>query len=244
MIVVSVHDVSESRLDELRWLLARLDQIGGRPRVLKVIPAEGGRPLGPHAPLAELLRAELAAGSEIVLHGWDHRAAGPARGRLVDRVRAALFAPDDAEFLTLAPDEAAARIDRGRDLLAAAGVPPVGFCPPAWLAVGEVPEILRRAGFEYLVVLTGLLELRSGRFRRLLPFGYMGAGGLHERLVGLGGRVARMVAAGRDLRCFLHPAGAPTSPDAARVLGQLTNLLSQHRPVTYRQLLADARAIS
>lgn len=242
-LVVSVHDVSPPNLAEVRWLLERLDALGARPRVLKVIPNEAGRaPVGEDQGLVDLLHHEATHGSEIVLHGYTHRAAGRLRGSAVDRLRARLFAGDTPEFLSVTWEEAARRIEAGRAALNEAGVPPAGFCPPAWLADGDLGDLLRKRGFRYLLTFGGLHDLERGRLRTMRAVGYMGAGPIQERLVAV--ERLLMVAASTGspaafpvLRVFLHPRAASRSPACSAVLRSLERLLRSRTPVTYAALL-------
>src|SRR5437763_246282 len=48
----------------------------------------GGNPIASHPPLIELLRAQVTGGSEVVLHGLEHRARGQLSGAWLDRRRA------------------------------------------------------------------------------------------------------------------------------------------------------------
>jgi predicted deacetylase len=162
-VIVSVHDVAPSALSQVRWLLDRLDEAGAKPRVLKVIPNEGGRrPIGREGELVELLRREAAAGSETVLHGYTHVAAGLPRVGIADRLRWRLFARSAAEFAALGPALAAERVAAGRDALAELGLSVTGFCAPGWLGGPGLAEVLRTAGFSYLVTFTWLVDLQRG----------------------------------------------------------------------------------
>ena len=92
-VVVSVHDIASPLTSEVCHLLAALDAIGARPRVLKVVPnADGTRDLRDDPALVRVLAAEVAAGSEVVLHGYTHRVAGPLRGPWSTCLRARHFA--------------------------------------------------------------------------------------------------------------------------------------------------------
>lgn len=247
MLVVAIHDVAPASIDEVRWLLARLDEMGVRPRVLKAIPAAGGNELEPESAVAELLRAEQAAGSEIVAHGYMHRTAGPFRGSLLDTGRARLFAPDDAEFLSVGPEEAARRLSRARETLERAGLTIAGFCAPGWLAPAELDELAARAGYAYVIGLLRIADLARRRYRAVPAFGYMGADWAQERLVGIGGDTS--VSLHRwlgdqvpHLRAFLHPAGASRSPDAARALDRIARLAAHEQVGTYTDLLVNWHA--
>jgi uncharacterized protein len=241
VLIASVHDVAPSTLGEVRWLLARLDEAGVRPRVLKVVPDEAGVPAELRDELAALVRAEAAAGSEIVLHGWTHHAPRHVRGAMLDRLRARLFAGGSAEFLALTPDEARSRLAAGREWLARHGLEASGFCPPAWLWAPGLPDAAREAGFRYLVGLRGLVDLRDGRRVGLAPVGYMGSSAFTELAWRLGQAVIwRPMAVVRRQavhRFFLHPQGASASPACARVLREIERAARTHRPVTYAELL-------
>jgi uncharacterized protein len=241
VLIVAVHDVAPSTLDQVGWLLAELDAMGLSRRVLKVVPAEPGASEAGQAALAELVAREAAAGSEIVLHGWTHRAAGPLRGSPVDNWRARLFAGESAEFLTIDEAEMRVRLDDGVSRLGAWGATAVGFCPPAWLAGRGATAAARGAGLRYVVTIRGLRDLTRERWITLPPVGYMGAGATQEALVGMGelllSRPLRALL-GRDVhRIFLHPQGAPGSAACRRILGRIADLAPDHPAGTYRELL-------
>ena len=239
MLIVAIHDVATSTLDEVEWLLERLDAVGAERRVLKVVPADAAG--GDEAPLVDLLRREARNGSEVVLHGWRHRAVGPLRGSLPDRLRARLFAGDAAELLSVPEGEVARRVAAGRDWLTSHSLAASGFCPPGWLATRGLPPVLRDAGFRYLVTLRGLRDLRRRRTITLPPRGYMGAGATQERLVRVGdtvlSRPLRALLRAPAHRFFIHPHGARSSSDCARVLLVIARLAREHRSITYADLL-------
>ena len=245
MLIVAVHDVAPSTLPEARWLLSRLDDAGVATRVLKVIPAEDGADARGMADVERLVRDEAAAGSEIVLHGWTHRAEGPSRGAVADRVRARLFAGDTAEFLALEPLEMRGRLESGRAWLDRLGLAPGGFCPPGWLAVPGLAGAARAVGFRYLVTLRGLRDLRQDPGRRaridLPATGYMGAGSEQEALMRVGAallsRPLAWLLRAPATRIYLHPQGASHSRDCARTLHEIEHRARVERPGTYAQLL-------
>lgn len=245
MLIVAVHDVAPSTLSEVRWLLSRLDDAGVATRVLKVIPAEHRAAASDTADMERMIRDEATAGSEIVLHGWTHRAEGPYRGSLADRLRARLSAGGAAEILALEPLEMRRRLDAGRGWLERLDLAPGGFCPPAWLAVPGLAAAARAAGFRYVVTLRGLRDLRPGpgaRTRIDLPAtGYMGAGPTQEALLRVGGALlfrplARLLRAPAT-RIYLHPQGASRSSDCARTLREIEHRARTERPGTYAELL-------
>jgi uncharacterized protein len=241
-VVVSVHDIASPLTSEVCHLLSALDAIGARPRVLKVVPnADGTRDLRDDPALVKVLAAEVADGSEVVLHGYTHRVAGPLRGPWSTRLRARLFAGTAAEFLTLDATLMMERLSAGRQILQSIGVEPRGFCAPGWLAPPGLPHLLRQCGFHYYVSMAALWDLGAGSSLWTPWLGYMGAGALQERLVGLGGRallaMARRVPV---VKVFFHPQGAPDAQACHRILQVLARLLRERHPVTYGTLLAHA----
>ncbi len=236
-VVVSVHDVAPPYLQAVRELLHVLDGLGARPRVLKAVPQFRGRwPLAGCPELVDLLRAEVAAGSEVVLHGYTHTTAGPLGGSWPTRLRAWVFAPRDAEFLSVDPAGAEGRLRAATEHLAELGVRPVGFCAPGWLAAPWLPDLLRRLGFRYHVTMGCLHDLQAGR-RLLLPwFGSVGAGGLHESAVHVAGSPGAWLATTRYpvVKAFFHPQRPQTW---AAQLVRLQRALRTRSPTTYRELL-------
>jgi len=236
-VVVSLHDCAPPHLDGLRALLRALDGLGAFPRVLKVVPNyAGSRRLRESPELVQLLRVEVAAGSELVLHGYTHRTAGPFSGGPAARVRARWFAPQDAEFLSLSPEEAESRLRAGLEELAACGLKAAGFCAPAWLAPPWTVDLLRRLGFRYHVTMGSVHDLATDRRVPTPWFGAVGAGGVHELLVHLGGFAGAWLSrTGYPVvKAFFHPQRPETwGPQLAR----LRRALRGRRCVTYAGLL-------
>ncbi len=238
-VVVSIHDVAPSHVDDLRYLLDACDAAGARPRVLKVIPNEGGRQdIRAHPKFVDLLRAEARAGSEIVLHGYTHVAAGTIAGWRPASVRARLFAPTAAEFFTIDGPEMAARLTAGRRILSEAGLEVRGFCAPAWLATSELPLQLRRCEFHYLVSMAWVRDVVSGKRLFTSWQGYMGAGSGQESLIRLGSwGCMRLPSRAGAVKVFLHPQGARTSADCRRTLRDMGALVQRRTCVTFRDLV-------
>ncbi|MFN3336152.1 MAG: polysaccharide deacetylase family protein [Thermomicrobium sp.] len=255
-LLVSVHDVAPAYLEELRWLLAELDAIGARPRSLLVIPCHRGQDdLRRHPKLIELLEAEVAKGSELVLHGYTHTRVGrrdPQAQRRSPRIdwrgdpltiaRAALFAREVAEFVSLEWQEQRARLIAGRELLTSLGFETVGFCPPGWLHTPELPALLGELRFAYLVEMLFLVDVRNERRLTTPWMGFMGTGWLHEELAQLGAwLLGPWRAVAPRISVFFHPQGAPRSPVCRRVLRQLAQELERGgEPLTYADAIETA----
>lgn len=235
-LIVSVHDVAPSTLRETRWLLAALDGISARPRTLMVIPAEPDRPPDEELELYAALLAVAADGTELVLHGFNHRRSGAFRGPWPDRLRGQLFARGQAEFLALDTPAMHDRLQRGRAVLAEAGLRVAGFCAPGWLAAPGLRPTLAGLGFRYLVGFASVTDLRRG-MRIFAPSGgYMGVPP-DEGLIRIETALARSLAGRRPLQIFFHPQGASHSRACARVLRLLEGELRRRRPTTYEALV-------
>lgn len=240
-LIISVHDVSPAHCSAVRGLLALLDDLGARPRVLKVVPNEAGRgDLRQHPDVVELLHDEVQQGSELVLHGYTHRALAPSRGPWTVRLRARLFARPVAEFTALTNAEMLHRIMAGRHILHAVGLDAQSFCAPGWLALPELPAVLCAAGLRYYIRMGSVQDLLTGQRISTPWLGYMGADPFQEWLVGLAGRMILELAPHLPvLKLFLHPQGAPTTPACRWALQNLECLLQCRVPVTYEQLFAS-----
>ncbi len=247
-LLVTIHDVAPPFASGVRQLLDELDQRNIRPRVLKVVPCYAGRwPLAEDAELCRLLRAEVAAGSEIVAHGWSHTTRGRLQGSPLARLRGRLFAPRASEFSSLsAPIAGEAALAARRAIVEAIGVEPDGFCAPAWLTNHAGRSGVASAGYRYVLEQSGLRDLRTGRAIATPWQGFMGVGGFHERLLQLGNwavaALARLRYGGLSrspvVKVFLHPQRLQDGRARRRVLDHLTALAAQRDIVTASQLLA------
>ena len=234
--MIAIHDVAPQYLDEIRFLTMALDAASARPRVLKIIPQH----LLESPELVSLLREEQAHGSELVLHGFSHQVTGALRGPWPRRLRAAIFAPRDAEFLSLEPDEMLARLERGLEILKQAGLSVSGFSAPGWLAPPELRSALRRVGLRYDVTMTGVVDLANGRRVSTDWIGFMGSGPVQERLVGVANRINRRSAPlFRVVKIFLHPQSARRSAACRRILDLIPTMMQGRTLTTYGQLLTN-----
>ena len=234
--MVALHDVAPNHLDEVRFLVTALDEARVRPRVFKVIPEH----LAGSPELVRLLIDEQEQGSEIVLHGFSHQTSGRLRGPWPRRLRASVFAPRAAEFLSLTPTEIDRHLSLGRDILRQVGLSVSGFCAPGWLGVPELRPALQRCGFQYDVSMTSVVDLSSGRRIRTAWIGYMGAGPVQEGLVGVADALNRAISPlFQVLKVFVHPQDATRSIACRRTLDLIPVLMRDRTLTTYGQLIAE-----
>lgn len=247
-VIVSLHDVAPPFESAIRAQLASLASIGVRRVVLKVVPNwHGAYPLRDSPTLINLLREQVSGGSQIVLHGLEHR---PYRGRsfhgpLLSRARARLFAADTAEFLTLSSEEAEAALRHGLATFERVGLPrPAMFCAPGWLHNADTELALRWVGLRYLVDMFWVRDLQERRSVWTPAVGYMGASTGQELGVQALNAIVRQTAvrAAPVAKVYLHPQG---DPSGAAVRGRLAELARMiHRdgwtPATFADVVGDS----
>jgi predicted deacetylase len=246
-VIVSLHDVAPPFEAAIQTQLEMLADVGVRRVALMVVPNwHGAAPLHSSPSFVSLLQAQVAAGSQLVLHGFEHRPAAnrPFAGPWLSRVRARLFAADAAECLTLSADEMADALRRGVACFAQAGLPqPTTFCAPGWLYNAQTLAALRQTGFRSLI---GMFTVRDAQDRRRAwtpAVGYMGAGPGQELgvqiLNGIVQRTALRTASVASV--YLHPqrdlAGAIVRQQLARLAAMIER--DGWQPATYAEVCGD-----
>jgi len=206
---VGLHDVTPAFEADIRSQVDELQAIGISRFVFKVVPSwHGGHRLSDYPAFVAFLKSHMDTGSEMCLHGLEHAARGPlVAGSVAYRVRARLFAPQAAEFLTLSPNQARKAIDAGvaefdRVSLGA----PCTFCAPAWLMPPEYKGILRAAGISTYVGMYSVENLETGVRRHIPGFGFMGGSGLHELGIRSMNTMTRpLTRHANTIKVYLHP---------------------------------------
>lgn len=204
-LVVSIHDVAPATAEASRAGVAALEQRGIRASLLVVPGPWRDQPLLDDPELVHWLRGADATGHEIAQHGWIHTA-GPEGGP-VRRAVGRAVARGCAEFWALDDQEARERLQRGRSVLWQAGLDPVGFTPPGWLASAATRRALRSLGYRYGTDHAGVYDLVAGR-RHLTPALSSRPGGAADWI----GRYTmisaarRLASLGGVVRVALHPA--------------------------------------
>lgn len=243
-VIVSLHDAAPPFEDAIRAQLAALAAVGVHRCVLKVVPLwHGAHPIDQAGSFRDLLRAQVDAGSQLVLHGLEHRPHGPLRGTPLTWTRGMLFARGAAEFLSLDSSAAEDALRRGRALFARAGLPePLAFCAPGWLLNAAGAEAVARAGLRQLIGMFTVTNLTTGRRTRLPGFGYMGGGPAQEAGVRILNGMVRSAALprARVAKVYLHPQHALGNPAHDRVLASIRRMVAAGwRPATYAEVFDD-----
>jgi uncharacterized protein len=203
-LVVSIHDVAPSTAHAAR---AWVDELDRRhvPVTLLVVPGPWeGPPLRVDRDLVAWLHERRRRGDEVAQHGWTHRAVAgaPAWRRAV----ASVAARGCGEFWSLDTREARRRLELGRDVLSRAGLTPVGFTPPGWLASPPTRAVLAELGYRYTTTRSSVVDLVTGATHRVPALSQRpgGAGeALGRAVVDRWGR--RRARQGASIRLALHP---------------------------------------
>lgn len=238
--MVALHDVAPPFEREIRAQLALLNEMGVDRCALLVVPNwHGAYPLSRDMPLATLLRRQVERGSEVVLHGLQHRRRGAIHGPAHLRLRAELVAPNVCEFLSLAAEEVIDGVRIGVRLFEDLGLPrPTTFCAPGWLLSPDLYEPLAEAGIRRVAAMFSVQNLEHSR-RTLLPsLGYMGGGPLHEAAIGAGNEIISAILPRLNAaQLYLHPQGGLDNRAARRVMEHLASLVQAGwGPTTYEAL--------
>jgi predicted deacetylase len=150
---VTIHDVSPAWEREVDVALDLAHEAGVKPALLVVPDFHGRAKLDEHADFCAKLRELQAAGHEIYLHGYYHRARLEVEGSLADRARHAfaqrVVSGGEAEFSDVSPDEARARLERGERMLEDVGLAIRGFVAPAWSMPRWVLGLLGERGYTF-----------------------------------------------------------------------------------------------
>lgn len=239
-VLLSIHDVTPawaSQVEEL-WALCRAR--GATPALLVVPNWHGEWPLRAHPDYVRWIRARVADGAEIFLHGERHDEAGLTR-TWRDSQRAFGKTNREGEFLTLDHAAASERIGRGMALFAELGLSAIGFVPPAWLC---------RPGTHTACVEHGLGILEddasiylTARGTRLPSHVLRWSGRTDFRARGSAVQAAwrwRMQQHEPHFRIALHPMDLEHAITRQSVVDELDRWLAARPAVPYASLLAPA----
>jgi predicted deacetylase len=246
-LIVELHDVAPPFEADIRAQLDALAAGGIERCVLNVVPNwHGAYTILDCPPLLEVLHEQHRAGSQLVLHGLEHRRRGALRGPAHLKARAVFFAHDAAEFLTLTPSEASESVRRGRQVFLEAGLPlPATFCAPGWLLAPELTMPLAQGGINRIVGMLGVLDPVTSRRRMMPAVGHMGASPMHEAGIQLANRLLSLASMrSRVVRLYLHPDGGVRSAAARRMLAVASHLVQEGwRPAIYDEIIPLADAV-
>lgn len=165
-LAISIHDVMPSTLPDVTTIIGMLRASEIAPVSLLIVPGKAWT-----AEDIAVLRRWQDAGHELVGHGWTHRASS-IRG-IFHRIHSALLSRDAAEHLALESGQIFELITRCHAWFEANNLAaPRRYVPPAW-ALGSISRAkLRALPFESYELLSGELDVRTGRISRMPLLGF------------------------------------------------------------------------
>ncbi|MGD9571873.1 MAG: DUF2334 domain-containing protein [Thermoleophilia bacterium] len=226
-LVVAIHDVSPSTASRAAELRDRVSERIDGPACLLVVPRHRGRESWRSGPARAWLRGRVAAGDEVVAHGYTHTDRGGRDGR-------ELAGRDAASVGRLIADSV--------DELDAAGLEARGFIAPSYAHPGTADAACRDAGLGWWAT---RVTLATPEARRPLPSIGLGASSPIRRALSPGAAAiaARALARAPAVRLDLHPADL-SHRRLDRAVGTLLDALAGQgrRAVTHEELLGVSAA--
>lgn len=161
-LIVSIHDVAPETLPRVREVVEKLESWGVNRFCLLVVPNyhETG-PLCDDPEAVRWLHGREACGDEIVLHGYSHSRPRRATDTALDLLATEFCSKNEAEFYRLGPDEAAAKLRLGAEILGRVGFKPRGFVAPSWIFSRGTVRALKERGFRYMARRVGLIDFTN-----------------------------------------------------------------------------------
>jgi predicted deacetylase len=243
-LVVSLHDVSPQTREACAAILHELADRGVTQCSLLVIPDHHHRGhILADADFGTWLRAQAAAGHEVVIHGYHHRRERRASESARDKFTTRLYTADEGEFYDLDRDTAATLVAKARAEFQQLGLAPTGFTAPAWLLSGEAEEALRELGIDYTTRLGSVLDLRDGRTWRTQSLVWSVRSSWRRwASLAWNALLFRRLAANPLLRISIHPVDLRHAKVWQQIRELVSRALADREPVTYERWLAQQRS--
>ncbi len=241
-LIVSIHDAAPPFLDELKALAAWLDQRSLLPRSIKVIPNYLERwNILEHSEFLDWVFSEKSKGSEIIQHGYSHRADAAKKG-LADRLREKYITRNGAEFFRTGYEKARKRIEEGKQIMEEAGLICSGFTSPTWHQSKETVRAIQDCGFRYCTTGFSIFDCKRQKNIASPAMGYLGMHSFLEYLSMFGHRVMRKTGflCSPFARMVLHPGAVFEKGPLSFALKEIWKLSQKRRLITYSSLLDRA----
>lgn len=245
-LVVSFHDLHPGSRSACDRFLAGLRKLGVQRTSVLVVPRwHGAAPFTEDADFVRWLRGLAGDGHDICLHGFFHRVE-TVTGHAVNRFVGRHYTAGEGEYYQIDGPTARDRIRRGLHILCEeAGVPVVGFTPPAWLLSDEGRSELVAAGLHYTTTFHTVDLLQVDRRLRAPTIVYSCRATWRRCVSRIWVRFwAWANASAPILRIAVHPCDFDHPAIEASFWVRVRAALASGRtPVTYRDLLpADTRS--
>ncbi|MBE2214828.1 MAG: polysaccharide deacetylase family protein [Opitutaceae bacterium] len=244
---MSFHDLHPGSRAACTHFIEGLAGLGITRISLLVVPRwHGDAPFTEDAAFTAWLRGLAAAGHDICLHGFFHQAEA-VTGNAVNRLVGTHYTAGEGEYYQIDRATARDRIDRGLHILAGeAGLPVVGFTPPAWLLSADGRAELVAAGLHYTTTFGAVDLLQLDRQLRAPTIVYSCRAAWRRGVSRIWVRFWAWVNAGAPiLRIAAHPCDFDHPSIEASLWTRVRAALADGRtPATYRDLLPGAAELA
>ncbi len=242
-LVVSLHDVSPQTRGQCAEILAELAALGVPRCSLLVIPDHHGRGhFLAEAECAWWLRAQAAAGHELVMHGYHHQRARRDNESIGAKLTTRFYTADEGEFYDLNHDAAKTLVEKARSDFRQLGVEPAGFIAPAWLLSAEAEVALRELGCAYTTRLGSVVDLASGRVMQSQSLVWsVRSAWRREASRAWNALLFRRLMGNPLLRVSIHPVDLRHPKIWRQIRGFVTSALADREPLTYHAWLTRHR---
>ena len=167
VLVVSIHDVSPKTRERTDEILEALGKARVRECSLLIVPDHHGTaPFTEDAAFRTWLHRQVAAGHELVLHGYTHQRKRRRKEGLLKKLVTRIYTADEGEFHDISEESALAKLTRAQSEFRELGINPRGFIAPAWLLGKAAEAAVRHTGFDYTTRLGTVSDYRSNRIHR------------------------------------------------------------------------------
>ena len=239
-LIVSFHDLHPGSRETCDRFISRVADLGVERVTLLAVPRwHGANPISDDRACVHWMHKAVEAGHEICLHGFYHRA-DEISGGPFNRLVARHYTASEGEFFQISREKAQDRLRRGLAILGqTAGLPIIGFTPPAWLMSEAGRAAAKALGLHYTTTL-GKVDLLQHEETIAAPTVVYSCRNAWRRIVSRGWvRVwARLQRSSPILRIAVHP-GDFIDPRVERSLYRRIEeaLRSGRRPIAYQDLV-------
>ena len=244
--MVSLHDVSPGTRAECAEILGQLAVLGVPRCSLLVIPDHHRRGhFLADTKCAAWLRAQAAAGHEMVMHGYYHQRTRREGESVGAKWTTRIYTADEGEFYDLDRAAATALVSQAREEFRQLGVEPAGFIAPAWLLSAEAEAALRELGCEYTTRLGSVVDLQRARVwqAQSLVWSVRSAWRRHVSRA-WNALLFRRLATNPLLRISIHPVDLRHAQVWRHIRELVTRARAEREPQTYHAWLTRQRAVT
>lgn len=244
--MVSLHDVSPLTRAECAEILGQLAALGVPRCSLLVIPDHHRR--GHFLADAECvawLRAQAAAGHELVMHGYYHQRARREGESVSAKWTTRIYTADEGEFYDLDRPAAAALVSKAREDFRGLGVEPAGFIAPAWLLGAEAEAALRERGCEYTTRLGSVVDWQTSRVWPSQSLVWSVRSAWRRQVSRAWNELLfRRLAASPLLRISIHPVDLRHPQIWRQIRALIARARADRAPQTYHEWVTRQRAVT